>query len=224
MKKYSDMLTQCPLFAGMSSGDIEAVLTCLGASARSYGNEAAILCEGEPAEYMGIVISGSVCIMRTDLFGNRSILAKAGPMDIFGEALACAEIDSMPVDVIALEDTVAVLIKAGRIAGTCEKACTFHSRMIGNLLHLVASKNVMMNRKLEVTSKRSTREKLLAYLMIQAKAAGSASFTIPFDRQELADYLEVNRSGLSAEIGKLCREGIIDCERSDFTILKDAGL
>ncbi len=220
MSKYFEMLTDCQLFSGISPAEIERALSCLGASVRQYAKDAAILKEGDPAEYIGIVLSGSVRIMRTDIFGNRSILAKAGPMDVFGEALACADTAVMPVDVVAAEETSAVLISAARIAKTCANACVFHSRMIVNLLHIVASKNIMMNRKLEVTSKRSTRDKLLTYLMIQAKMAGGDTFTIPFDRQELADYLEVDRSGLSAEISRLRREGIIENYRSDFTILK----
>jgi CRP-like cAMP-binding protein len=138
---------------------------------------------------------------------------------MFGEALAYAEVQYMPVDVVALEKTRLVLIDAERVSRTCGNDCGFHSRIINNLLHVIASKNLMMNQKLEVTSKRSTREKLMAYLMLQAKQKGSSAFTIPFDRQELADYLEVDRSGLSAEIGKLRREGLIECSRSDFTII-----
>ncbi len=221
MNKYFEILTECPLFTGVSPRDIESMLRCMGASVRQYVKDKAILSEGDPAEYIGIVLSGSVRIMRTDIFGNRSILAKAGPMDMFGEALACADTAVMPVDVVAAEDTTAILINAARIARTCASACVFHSRMIANLLHIVASKNIMMNSKLEVTSKRSTRDKLLTYLMIQAKTSGSDSFTIPFDRQELADYLEVDRSGLSAEISRLRREGVIESTRSRFTILRD---
>ncbi len=221
MSKYFEILTECPLFSGISPAEIERALSCLGASVRQYAKDTTILNEGDPAEYIGIVLSGSVRITRTDIFGNRSILAKAEPMDMFGEALACADTAVMPVDVVAAEETSAVLISAARIARTCANACVFHSRMIVNLLHIVASKNIMMNRKLEVTSKRSTRDKLLTYLMIQAKTAGGDTFTIPFDRQELADYLEVDRSGLSAEISRLRREGIIENYRSDFTILKD---
>lgn len=223
MRIDSEKLTYCPLFSGITSDDIGSVLRCLGASVKDYGKNAAVLTEGAPAQYVGIVISGSVCVTRTDIFGNRSMIAKAGPMDMFGEALACAGNAVMPVDVIALEETEVLLINADRITRSCSNACGFHSRVIGNLLRVVASKNIMMNRKLEVTSKRSTREKLLAYLMIEAKAAGSCTFTIPFDRQELADYLEVDRSGLSAEIGKLRREGVIDSVRSEFTILRETG-
>ena len=219
MEDIYEKLSGCALFAGTVHEDIRSVLSCLGAAERVYEKDEAVLSEGEPARYIGIVLEGNVCIMRTDIFGNRSILAKAGPMDMFGEALACAEVQYMPVDVVALEKTRLVLIDAERVSRTCGNDCGFHSRIINNLLHVIASKNLMMNQKLEVTSKRSTREKLMAYLMLQAKQKGSSAFTIPFDRQELADYLEVDRSGLSAEIGKLRREGLIECSRSDFTII-----
>jgi len=220
MEQFYRALKACDLFSGIGEDDIPAMLSCLGAGVREYKEGAVILGEGDPAGEIGVVLSGAVCVARTDLFGNRSVISKIGPLQMFGEALACSGADVMPVDVTAAEDTRLLFIDAGRITRTCGSACEFHSRMIANLLRVVALKNLAMNRKLEITSKRSTREKLLAYLAAEAKRCGSDSFTIPFDRQELADYLEVDRSGLSSEIGKLRREGVIECRRSDFRLLR----
>ena len=123
------------------------------------------------------------------------------------------------VSVVASEPCQVLLIDCQRILRSCANACSFHQQMIFNLMRELATKNIMFHLKVEITSKRSTREKLLAYLMQQAKQAGDSRFDIPFDRQELADYLEVDRSGLSAEIGRLRREGVLTCRKNHFELL-----
>ena len=167
---------------------------------------------------IGVVLSGMVQVVREDYFGNRSMMAKLGPAEMFAEAFALAGVEGMPVNVVAAENCEVMLIDVSRISRPCAKACGFHQQMIYNLMRILAMKNLACNQKIEVTSKRSTREKLITYLLLQAKRAKKNSFLIPFDRQELADYLEVDRSGLSTEIGKLRREGVIDCEKNRFTI------
>lgn len=217
---YLDVLTGSALFADIQRSDAEAMIGCLGARAERYQSGEAILREGEPADRLGLVLAGRAQVTRTDYDGNRSVLTDVGPGEMFAEAFAFADVPRMPVDVTAVEETNVLLLDAQRITHTCTNACEFHNRLILNLLGVVASKNLAMNRKLEITARRTTREKLLTYLEMQAKRAGSASFTIPFDRQALADYLEVDRSGLSAEIGKLRREGVLESERSRFTLLR----
>ena len=125
----------------------------------------------------------------------------------------------MPVSVVAVRDSEVMLIDARRITVSCSNACEFHNRMVMNLLCAMAAKNLQLSRKIEITSHRTTREKLMAYLMTQARQARSSSFTIPFDRQALADYLCVERSALSAEIGRLRREGVLESDKSNFTLL-----
>jgi CRP-like cAMP-binding protein len=178
-----------------------------------------IMSEGSPARYVGILLSGGAQILRIDYYGNRSILGSVEPGQVFGEAFACAELPALPVDVIATEPSRVLLIDRDRILRTCSKGCTFHQQMIFNLMKDLALKTLFFHQRMEITSKRTTREKLLAYLHSQAKKTGSFSFEIPFDRQELADFLEVDRSGLSSEIGKLKKEGIIQAEKNKFTIL-----
>ena len=217
---YLDVLTGSALFADIQRSDAEAMIGCLGARAERYQSGEAILREGEPADRLGLVLAGRAQVTRTDYDGNRSVLTDVGPGEMFAEAFAFADVPRMPVDVTAVEETNVLLLDAQRITHTCTNACEFHNRLILNLLGVVASKNLAMNRKLEITARRTTREKLLTYLEMQAKRAGSTSFTIPFDRQALADYLEVDRSGLSAEIGRLRREGVLESERSRFTLLR----
>lgn len=221
MESFFESVRACPLFEHIEDKDLAAMLGCLGAKQVTYKKGETIFAEGSPADSLGIVISGYAQIARTDYFGNRSILTYIAPSQIFGESFACAGAAALPVDVVAGEDTAVLIINARRVTESCCNACAFHNQMIFNLLNIVAKKNLVFNQKIEVTSKRSTREKLMTYLLIQAKNHGSSTFTVPFDRQEFADYLEVERSGLSAEISKMRKEKILDCKRSTFTLHTD---
>ena len=220
MKEYFAVLRSCPLFQGIAEEDFAAVLDCLGGNIVRFAKRETILSEGEPVRYMGIVLSGSAQVVQVDYFGNRSIVANLEPSELFAESFACAGVKEMPVQVVANEDDTAVLwIDHLRITQPYGNDCGFYRKLIDNLLKIAATKNLAFHQKVEILSKRTTREKLMAYLMLQAKKNHSSSFTIPFDRQELADYLGVDRSGLSAEISKLRREGVFQCERNHFTLL-----
>lgn len=218
MKEYFDILSACPLFRGIERQELGTALECLRARVSSLARGEAALSEGDPANYVGIVLTGRLQILRTDFWGNRSILAHLVPGDLFGESFACAGVKEVPVTAAATEAAQIMLIDCQRITRSCGSHCRFHQQMIFNLLQIVAAKNLVFHQKIEVTSKRTTREKLMTYLMLQAKRQGSLEFDIPYDRQELADYLEVERSGLSAEIGKLRRQGIIEAERNRFKL------
>ena len=220
MKEYFDVLSACPLFRGIDRQELGAALDCLRARVSPLARGKAALREGDPANYVGIVLTGRLQILRTDFFGNRSILAHLVPGELFGESFACAGVGESPVTVAATEASQVMLIDCLRITHPCGKGCPFHQQMILNLLRIMASKNLVFHQKIEITSKRTTREKLMAYLTLQAKEQGSLEFDIPYDRQELADYLEVERSGLSAEIGKLRRQGTIEAERRRFKICR----
>ena len=219
MKKYLEILKKCSLFEQIEEKDLLRMLTCLGAKVVSFDKKYTIFPEGSAAKYIGIVLSGSVHIVQIDYFGNRSILSDMEEGEVFAEAFACAEIREMPVSVIANEPCEVMLIDCSHILHTCENHCGFHQQLIFNLMKDLAKKTIMFHQRIEITSKRSTREKLMTYLLMQAKKANSNAFEIPFDRQELADYLEVERSGLSAEISKLKKEGIIDSYKNHFALL-----
>ena len=219
MEDYLQILQTCQLFEGIDNGDIPGMLDCLGAIVRKAGKNSEIMAEGIPADYVGILLSGSAQIEKQDYYGNRSIVNKIAPGELFAESFACAGVKSLPVQVIANEDCEYMLINCQRITVGCSNACCFHSRLIFNLLGIVARRNLAFHQKQEITSHKTTREKLMAYLLTQAKAANSSTFIIPFDRQELADYLSVERSAMSTELGKLKKDGVLDFHRSRFTIL-----
>ena len=221
MEQYFDALRKCPLFCGITDAELTAMLPCLGARITQFAHGDTIMAEGEMARYVGVVLSGTVHIIRVDYFGNRSIIEGIGPSGLFGESFACAGVSAIPVNAIAAESSEVMLIDCLKITCSCSNACEFHQRMIYNLLKVVAEKNLAFHQKIEITSKRTTREKLLAYLLLQAKKSGGEPFEIPYNRQELADYLGVERSGLSVEIGKLCRLGVIAADRKQFRFLKN---
>ena len=219
MKEFFPVLEQCTLFEGIRMEDLQAMMGCIGGRVLQVAKGQSVFREGDPATHVGLVLTGSVQMVREDYYGNRSIVAHIAPAQLFGETYACAGVASLPISIVADTDTQVLLMDCRRITTSCSSACAFHSRIIYNLLRLVATKNLVFDQKIQVTSQRTTREKLMTYLLSQAKLQGSSSFTIPYDRQSLADYLEVERSGLSAEISKLRKEGLLESEKNHFTLL-----
>lgn len=219
MKKYMEVLKNCPLFEGIDEDRLLRMIDCLGAKVVSFDKKYTVFSEGSPAKYIGIVLSGSVQIVQMDYYGNRSILGSAGVSQLFAEAFACAQAESIPVTVIASEPSEIMFIDCSHILYTCAKGCEFHKRLIFNLMKNLAIKNIGYHQKIDITSKRTTRDKLLTYLNYCSKKADGNAFSIPFDRQELADYLGVDRSGLSAEIGKLRKEGVLENTKNNFVLL-----
>ena len=220
MQEFMGILEKCPLFAGIDPQDLRALLDCLGAKAMTLTRGQTVIQEGDPARFVGVVLQGCVQIEKIDYYGNRSIMTQAGAGELFAESFACAGGTEMPVSAVATEPSVVMLIQCSRITAGCANACGFHSRLIANLLQIVSRRNLQLSQKIEITAKRTTREKLMAYLLNQAKLSGSNSFTIPFDRQGLADYLQVERSAMSAEISKLRNEGVLESKKNHFRLLK----
>lgn len=219
MLKYLEILKKCPLFDGIEENNLIKMLSCLGAKVLNFDKKFTVFSEGSKAKYLGIVLSGSVQTVLIDYDGNRSILSNMEASEVFAEDYACAEISAIPVTVVANEPSEVMFIDCSHILHTCSNNCGFHQQLIYNLMKDLATKTIMFHQRVEVTSKRTTREKLMTYLSIEAKKCSSNSFDIPFDRQELADYLEVDRSGLSAEISKLRSEGILESSKNHFRLL-----
>lgn len=212
---FEKKLENCPLFAGIRPEDIQGMMGCLRPVVREADKGQTILFAGEKPHAVGVVLSGSVQIVRDDIDGVRTILGLAHSSELFAEAFACARAAELPVSVIAAEPTRVLLIDVDRILTPCSHACSFHNRIVSNLLQGMAQKSLQLHQKLQVITQRTTREKLLTYLRMQR----AEQFTIPFDRQELADYLGVERSALSAEISKLRREGVLESHKSEFHLL-----
>lgn len=218
MKKYIEILKNCPLFYDIDENDLPIMLNCLEAKTEVFEKNYTCLTEGSKAKYIGIVLSGAVQTEKTDFYGNRSILGITLPGEVFCEAFACSDIKSLPVCVVATKKSEIMFLDSDHLLHTCKNNCNFHNQLIFNLMRDIATKTVAFHQKLEIISKRSTRDKLLSYLSMMSKKEGSSSFYIPFDRQELADYLEVDRSGLSALLSRLRQEGLIDYKKNYFEI------
>ncbi|MDR3053486.1 MAG: Crp/Fnr family transcriptional regulator [Coriobacteriales bacterium] len=212
-------LTRCPLFRGINEADLATLLSCLGATRASVAKGGFVFRAGDAARKVGVVLSGDIHIMQEDFWGNRSILARIEPGELFAEAFSCSQIDTLPVSVVATRPSEVLLVDYKRIITTCSSACTFHASLIHNMLRILARNNIGLTQKMEHITQRSTREKLFSYLSAQAKQAGSNRFCIPFDRQELADYLSVDRSAMSSELGKMRDAGILRFEKNRFELL-----
>ena len=219
MKKYLNVLKATELFRGIEEADFERLLSCLGARTVCYEKGRSIFSGGERIREFGVVLAGQVQVIQDDYYGNRSILASVGPGNLFGESFACAGVEALPVGVVASEKCEVLLVDCGRLTAPCAKACGFHGRMIQNMLRIVSMKNIALTQKIEFTSKRATREKLLAYLSAEARRAGGSRFAVPFNRQELADYLSVERSAMSAELSKLRDQGVLKYRKNEFELL-----
>ena len=219
MKKYENVLQTCPLFTGIQE-NWEDVLSYLGAINKQYAKNEFIFHAGDKISVVGILISGNIHIIKEDFWGNRAILARLEPGDLFGESFSCVKTAKLPVSVVAVEDSVVLFIEYQKFTEPASKAQPFHAHLIRNMLQILAKKNIQLTQKLEHMVKRTTREKLMSYLSEQALKMKSQSFSIPFNRQELADYLSVDRSAMSNELCKMRDEGILAFHRSHFILKK----
>ena len=210
---------QTPLFAGIPPEDADKLLSCLQGERKRFQKGEMICRAGEQARALGLVLSGSAQIESTDVWGNRSLLDRIGPGQVFAETYALLTGEPLMVSVVAAEETTVLFLNVSRLLQPCSTACVHHVRLIGNLLALTAQKNLILSRRILHTSPKTIRSRLLSYLSDQALRQGSATFAIPFDRQQLADYLGVDRSALSHELGKMRTEGLIDFQKNRFTLL-----
>jgi len=217
-KKYAT-LTASPLFQGISEEELGSLVKCLGCTFRAYKKDEAVYLAGDFVREIGIVVSGRVHIVKDDAWGNSNIMADISGGGMFAEAIVCGGVGILPVTVRAAADTEVMFVDFQRIITTCTSACVFHTLLIRNMIGVFARKNLVLLGKMEHITQRTTRDKLLSYLSEQVKLHNSSSFKIPFDRQELADYLSVERSALSAEMSRLKADGIINYRKSSFELL-----
>ncbi|NLT13825.1 MAG: Crp/Fnr family transcriptional regulator [Clostridiales bacterium] len=221
MTKYLPVLKKCPLFVGIEDKDIDQILPCLSATVRQAEKNTFILSADDSVSYVGLILTGSVHVIKEDFWGRKDILSQLGPAELFAESFSCAHTVHIPVSVLAVEQTEIMLIDCRKIIKTCSAACLFHNQLISNMLEIIANKNIMLMQKIEQLSKRTTREKVLAYLSAEAQKSGKNYFDIPFSRQEMADYLSVDRSAMSSELSKMRDEGLIDFERNHFKLISE---
>jgi CRP-like cAMP-binding protein len=220
MEKIMDyrFLTNTMLFRGTSEEEAKGMLKCLGTFERRFEKGKIIYRAGECVSNMGLVLSGSVNISIDDMWGKSTILVHADPGQLFAETYACIPGEPLMVNVTASEKADILFLNAAKLMTTCKNACPYHNRLIQNLLQISAVKNLALSRRSVHTSPKSIRGRLVSYLSEQAKRSGSYQFTIPFNRQQLAEYLGVDRSAMSNELSKMQKDGIVDFDRNRFTL------
>ncbi len=219
MKKYIPILKRTQMFAGVGDNEITSMLSCLGARLNSYKKGEYVLRQGERLSDIVVLVEGNLHIQKDDYWGNRSILGQIAVGEMFGEAYVAPESGALLNDVVAIEDSTVIFFDVKRIITTCPTACRFHAMVVQNMFFAISEKNRKLVQKLGHMSKRTTREKLISYLSEQAKKQNSASFTIPFNRQQLADFLSVDRSAMSNELCKMRDEGLLEFQKNQFKLL-----
>ena len=208
-----------PLFEGIKPEDRKPMLHCIGYHLKQYSKGEVIAFEGDNLKHIGIVLSGSVDMVKEDLWGNKTMLIRTRKHEMFGETFACGNDNLAVVTFVVSEDAKVLFMPFSRVMHSCTMACEFHHRLIENMVKVIANKNRDLMQKVDVVSKRTIREKLLAYLSIQAQQQNSRYFEIPFGRVELAEYLCVDRSALTRELAKMKEEGLVDYHKNCFRIL-----
>mgnify|MGYP004627415029 FL=1 len=216
-------LANTQFFRGMEPSNIDEMLGCLLAKERTYKKGETIFPEGSPTEQIGVVLTGRAVIELVDVWGNNSVLSSIGPGGAFAEAYACVPGEPLMVNVTAAEDTEALLLNIRRVLEPCSKVCPYHVRLVRNLLALCAGKNLQLSRRVLHTGPKSIRKRLLSYFSECIKRTGSYSFDIPYNRQQLADYLSVERSALSNELSIMQRDGLIRYEKNHFDVMEQIG-
>jgi len=219
MTEYIPVLKKTKLFSGVGEEDISTMLSCLEAKLHRYKKGEYVLRQGEHLSDILVLAQGSLYIQRDDHWGNRSILGHIGVGEIFGEAYAAPESGPLLNDVIAVEDSAVFFFDVKRVISTCSSACRFHTMVVQNLFYAISEKNRSLVQKLDHMSRRTTRGKLISYLSEEAGKQNSESIIIPFNRQQLADYLSVDRSAMSSELCRMRDEGLLEFEKNRFRLL-----
>ena len=216
----SEFLATTQLFRGSNPQEIEAMLGCLAARERRYKAGARIHRMGDVITTTGVVLEGSVRIESVDRWGNISVLGVKKSGEMFGEAYAAVPNEPLMVDVVAVEDTVVLFLNLAKMQTTCTHACPHHARISASVTAIIARQSLDLSRRILHVAPKTIRGKVLAYLSDIAERTGENEFDIPFDRQQLADYLGVDRSALSAQISGLQREGVLRCRKNRFELLR----
>lgn len=216
--KVTSAMREASIFRNLSDEEIIGMLPCLNAKEQHFKKNEVIYRPGDQVSKIGLVVSGAVRIEKIDYWGNRKIISVIEPGQIFGEAYAGMKTIPMEMEVLAAVPSVILFMEVGKILTTCGNSCEFHSKMIRNMVYVLAERNYKLTQKMDHLTQKTTREKLLSYFSEQALESGRSDFDIPLDRQQLADYLSVDRSAMSTELGRMKKDGLIEYRKNHFTL------
>ncbi len=214
-KNYSRIMGN-KLFNSILEKDFNSMITCLGAFEKNYDKNEVILNEGDKINFVGAVLEGSVKIIKIDYDGNEVIIAEVFEGDIFAEVFACAEIFRSPVSIISATQSRILFFDYRKIITACSSSCLFHQQLISNMLNVVANKSLYLNKRIDMISKKSLRDKILTYFHYESM--GRKQFSVSMNREELANFLCADRSALSNELSKMKKDGLIDYRKNEFIL------
>lgn len=223
MENYLPLLQTTSLFSGIEAGDLRALLACLGAVVRAYGRGETLILAGQPSRSVGIVLSGGIEAVRPAPDGSLVPITHMGPGGVFGDVLGGSSLAS-PVTVTARDLCEVLLIPYDRLLALGSDSPPAHRRALQNLVRTISDKYFLLSRRVDLLVLKTLRAKVCAYLLTEAERARSLTFTIPFTRIQLADYLNCDRSALSRELSLMQREGLLDTYKSSFKLLNVAAL
>lgn len=214
-------LAQTPLFAGMTEKEATDILACIEKGTVDYARGETIFTAGDAITSFGVILSGSVIIESLDAWGSLSLVEKITRGGLFAESYAFSPQEPLMVSAVAAEDCTILFIDSHKVLHPCDEVCPAHRRVIRNLFTIANQKNLVLSRRIFATTPRSVRGRILTYLSQTAVRNASRSFDIPFNREQMAAYLNVDRSALSRELGRMQREGLIRVNRSHFELLEE---
>lgn len=208
-----------PIFQNIPEAELDTLFHCLTPKQRRFCKNDFILRAGEPVQNMGLVLEGTVLILKEDYWGNRSILSQVPAGGLFAEAFSAAGEIILPVSVMAAKETEILFLDVKKVFQSCAEPCCHHVQLIHNMIQIMARKNLALTQKMEHITKKTTRDKLLSYLSLEAEKQGKNPFCVPFSRQELADYLSVDRSAMCHQLSKMQKDGLVRYQKSLFELL-----
>lgn len=217
--EYISILKSNPLFIGITDNEIESILICLKTREVEYKKNQMILTAGSVISEFGILVEGEAHIIQDDYWGNRSIVKEIHEGELFGESYACIPNQELGISLIANKNCTVLFFNVQNILTTCNDTCLYHNRIIQNLLSICARKNILLTQKINHITQRTTRNKILSYLSFECQKQGKEKIIIPFNRQQLADYLSVDRSALSSELSRMKNEGLLNYEKNTFNLI-----
>ncbi len=218
------ILAGCPLFAGIDAATLATMFGCLQPKITTVAKNSFITIEGEPFTGLGILLDGEAAVVKENVAGTRSVLTTLAAGDMFGEMIAFSARKTWPASVFAQSGCTVAFLPPQKITGTCPHACAGHQQLVRNMLLIVSEKALMLNRKVEYLTIKSMRAKIATYLLEQHKIMGKKTFVLPLKRNDLADFLNVSRTALSREMGRMRDEGLIDFFRASVKIADPAAL
>lgn len=214
-------MMESPLFSGITEPDMETMMKCMGGKVKKYHKGEIIFLMNDEVRYIGVVLSGCVHMVKENSQGDKTLLSIIWKGEVFGESFACGDERFAYTTFVVADNAEVLFIPFHKVMHACELPCKFHHILIENMVTIIANKNVRLMQKIDVSSQKTLRSKIMAYLELQKKIQGTNRIEMTISRTILAEYLGVNRSALARELGLMKEEGILDIDKNCFYLLDE---